>query len=227
MAARRFRSSGACADLHKATRRGSTGKNPCIFGMNSVKCPVLLYMRKATSEGLPPPVLPVQPLPRVSTRGNRGRWDSPDGLADTEFPEVSMARITVEDCLDKVDNRFQLVMVASKRARQIQIMGRDPMVSVDNDKPTVLALREIAEGLVTREILNEKNQPEPQRASSRIEAGHEGEETLRQAMAEGAEENAEGDELNATADANAADTKRAESAETSDSGEEDEDSAES
>ena len=67
-----------------------------------------------------------------------------------------MARITVEDCLDKVDNRFELVMVSSKRARQIQIEGKDPMVSVDNDKPTVIALREIADGLVTNEILVEK-----------------------------------------------------------------------
>jgi DNA-directed RNA polymerase subunit omega len=67
-----------------------------------------------------------------------------------------MARITVEDCLDKVDNRFELVMVSSKRARQIQIEGKDPMVSVDNDKPTVVALREIADGLVTNEILIEK-----------------------------------------------------------------------
>ena len=67
-----------------------------------------------------------------------------------------MARITVEDCLDKVDNRFELVMVSSKRARQIQIEGKDPMVSVDKDKPTVVALREIADGLVTNEILIEK-----------------------------------------------------------------------
>ncbi len=67
-----------------------------------------------------------------------------------------MARITVEDCLDKVDNRFELVMVSSKRARQIQIEGKDPMVSVDNDKPTVIALREIADGLVDAEILVEK-----------------------------------------------------------------------
>ena len=67
-----------------------------------------------------------------------------------------MARITVEDCLDKVDNRFELVMVSSKRARQIQIEGKDPMLPVDNDKPTVLALREIAEGLVDAEILVEK-----------------------------------------------------------------------
>lgn len=67
-----------------------------------------------------------------------------------------MARITVEDCLDKVDNRFELVMVASKRARQIQTGGKDPMLSVDNDKPTVLALREVADGLVDAKILIEK-----------------------------------------------------------------------
>tara|TARA_R100001143_G_C3358549_1_gene134080 strand:+ start:2969 stop:3343 length:375 start_codon:yes stop_codon:yes gene_type:complete len=64
-----------------------------------------------------------------------------------------MARITVEDCLDKVENRFELVMVASKRARQIQTGGKNPMVPEDNDKPTVLALREVAEGLVNASIL--------------------------------------------------------------------------
>ena len=58
--------------------------------------------------------------------------------------------------MDKVDNRFELVMVSSKRARQIQIEGKDPMVSADNDKPTVVALREIADGFVTNEILIEK-----------------------------------------------------------------------
>ena len=57
-----------------------------------------------------------------------------------------MARVTVEDCLENVDNRFELVMVASKRARQIATEGKDPLVAVENDKPTVLALREIAEG---------------------------------------------------------------------------------
>ncbi|WP_299734538.1 DNA-directed RNA polymerase subunit omega [uncultured Endozoicomonas sp.] len=60
-----------------------------------------------------------------------------------------MARVTVEDCLDNVDNRFELVMVASKRARQLTIGGKDPKVAWENDKPTVVALREIAEGLVT------------------------------------------------------------------------------
>ena len=62
-----------------------------------------------------------------------------------------MARITVEDCLDKVENRFELVMVASKRARQIAVGGKDPLVPEDGDKPTVIALRELAEGLITRE----------------------------------------------------------------------------
>ena len=67
-----------------------------------------------------------------------------------------MARITVEDCLDNVDNRFELVMVSSKRARQIQAEGKDPLVEADNDKPTVIALREIADGLVDADILIEK-----------------------------------------------------------------------
>ena len=66
-----------------------------------------------------------------------------------------MARVTVEDCLNKVDNRFQLVLVATKRARQISL-GATPHVEEENDKPTVLALREIAEGFVTKDILDEK-----------------------------------------------------------------------
>ena len=60
-----------------------------------------------------------------------------------------MARVTVEDCLDNVDNRFELVMLASKRARQIVLQGAEPLVPAENDKPTVIALREIAEGKVT------------------------------------------------------------------------------
>jgi DNA-directed RNA polymerase subunit omega len=66
-----------------------------------------------------------------------------------------MARITVEDCLDYVDNRFELVMVSSKRARQIAVGGKDPMVPEENDKPTVIALREIEEGLVNASILTQ------------------------------------------------------------------------
>jgi DNA-directed RNA polymerase subunit omega len=64
-----------------------------------------------------------------------------------------MARVTVEDCLENVDNRFELVMVASKRARQIATGGKDPLVDEESDKPTVIALREIAEGLVTADLL--------------------------------------------------------------------------
>ena len=59
-----------------------------------------------------------------------------------------MARVTVQDCLDVVDNRFELVMLASKRARQLEITMVEPTVPADNDKPTVIALREIANGKV-------------------------------------------------------------------------------
>ena len=65
-----------------------------------------------------------------------------------------MARITVEDCLENVDNRFELVLLASKRARQIAI-GSEPLVEWEKDKPTVVALREIAEGKITAEILEQ------------------------------------------------------------------------
>jgi len=69
-----------------------------------------------------------------------------------------MARITVEDCLENIDNIFEMVLVAAKRARRIA-HGADPMVELENDKPTVLALREIAEGHVTPAILDEIEQP--------------------------------------------------------------------
>lgn len=65
-----------------------------------------------------------------------------------------MARLTVEDCLDYVGNRFELVLVATRRARQLA-MGADPLLPVENDKPTVLALREIAENLINEEVLDE------------------------------------------------------------------------
>lgn len=68
-----------------------------------------------------------------------------------------MARITVEDCLEHVDNRFQLVLISSKRARQI-MQGAEPHVERENDKPTVIALREIAEGFINKDILNEELQ---------------------------------------------------------------------
>ena len=65
-----------------------------------------------------------------------------------------MARITVEDCLEHVENRFDLVLLAARRARQIA-QGADPLVPAENDKPTVLALREIAENLITASSMDE------------------------------------------------------------------------
>jgi DNA-directed RNA polymerase subunit omega len=65
-----------------------------------------------------------------------------------------MARITVEDCLNNVANRFELVLIATKRARQLEMNGADATVSWNNDKPTVVALREIAERNVDSRILD-------------------------------------------------------------------------
>ena len=85
-----------------------------------------------------------------------------------------MARVTVEDCLENVENRFELVMVSSKRARQIATGGKEPLVPIENDKPTVLALREIAEGLVTAAILEEPTQEETEAlALSAVQDGFE------------------------------------------------------
>jgi DNA-directed RNA polymerase subunit omega len=69
-----------------------------------------------------------------------------------------MARVTVEDCLDNVDNRFQLVLVATKRARQLA-NGVEPFVAWENDKPTIVALREIADGKIGPSILDEPVKP--------------------------------------------------------------------
>jgi DNA-directed RNA polymerase subunit omega len=80
-----------------------------------------------------------------------------------------MARLTVEDCLEHVDNRFELVLVASKRARQLS-MGAEPLVELENDKPTVLALREIAENKINKSVLEEEVVPQDD-----IEAMIEGE----------------------------------------------------
>ncbi|MDH3635233.1 MAG: DNA-directed RNA polymerase subunit omega [Gammaproteobacteria bacterium] len=65
-----------------------------------------------------------------------------------------MARITVEDCLEHVENRFDLVLLAARRARQIS-QGADPLVPPENDKPTVIALREIAENLINDSSMDE------------------------------------------------------------------------
>lgn len=67
-----------------------------------------------------------------------------------------MARITVEDCLDHVDNRFELVLLATRRARVMRNYMLEPLVPEENDKATVLALREIAAGLVSHEMLDEQ-----------------------------------------------------------------------
>lgn len=71
-----------------------------------------------------------------------------------------MARVTVEDCLDNVENLFQLVLVSSRRARQLS-HGMEPTVPLDNDKPTVVALREIAEGHIGPEVLDQPDRPLP------------------------------------------------------------------
>ena len=80
------------------------------------------------------------------------------GYAPLSAGAGSMARITVEDCLKNVDNLFDLVMVAAKRARRLA-NGAEPMVDWENDKPTVVALREVAEGLVDRDILDDVEVP--------------------------------------------------------------------
>ena len=67
-----------------------------------------------------------------------------------------MARVTVEDCLGNLRNRYELVLLASIRARQI-VLGSDPLVPENNDKPTVIALREIAENLVSNDNIDKIN----------------------------------------------------------------------
>jgi DNA-directed RNA polymerase subunit omega len=69
-----------------------------------------------------------------------------------------MARITVEDCLENIGNIFEMVLVAAKRARRVA-HGAEPMVELENDKPTIIALREIAAGHVTPAILDEIDVP--------------------------------------------------------------------
>ena len=96
-----------------------------------------------------------------------------------------MARVTVEDCLDKVDNRFQLVLVATKRARQLA-NGVQPLVEWENDKPTIVALREIADGLIGPSILDEPAHPVfeeemDEEAEGEAQAADEGEATAAEA----------------------------------------------
>ena len=86
-----------------------------------------------------------------------------------------MARVTVEDCLENVDNRFELVMLATKRSRQLATGGKEPKVAWENDKPTVVALREIASGLVDEAVIAEEEliEEEPIFAAFDEEANNE------------------------------------------------------
>ncbi|MCI1897601.1 DNA-directed RNA polymerase subunit omega [compost metagenome] len=73
-----------------------------------------------------------------------------------------MARVTVQDAVEKIGNRFDLVLVAARRARQMQSGGKDPLVPEENDKTTVIALREIEEGLINNQILDVRDRQEQQ-----------------------------------------------------------------
>ncbi len=73
-----------------------------------------------------------------------------------------MARVTVEDAVEKIGNRFDLILVAARRARQIAVQGKEPLVDIENDKPTVIALREIEEGLVTSATMDLQDRQEQQ-----------------------------------------------------------------
>ena len=73
-----------------------------------------------------------------------------------------MARVTVQDAVEKVGNRFDLVLIAARRARQMQTGGKDALEPEENDKPTVIALREIEEGLITKEVLDARERQEQQ-----------------------------------------------------------------
>lgn len=73
-----------------------------------------------------------------------------------------MARVTVQDAVEKIGNRFDLVLVAARRARQMQVGGKDPLVPEENDKTTVIALREIEEALINNQILDVRERQEQQ-----------------------------------------------------------------
>jgi len=117
-----------------------------------------------------------------------------------------MARVTVEDCLDKIPNRFDLVVLAARRARDITL-GRAPFVERENDKPTVIALREIAEGKIDLDYMNVQEaspmdmlgKPEPDSGPSDTD------EAIAALLMEGADDEEEEDEeMEAEADPEAA-----------------------
>ncbi|SIO19980.1 DNA-directed RNA polymerase subunit omega [Salinivibrio sp. ES.052] len=73
-----------------------------------------------------------------------------------------MARVTVQDAVEKIGNRFDLVLVAARRARQLQTGGKDALVAEENDKYTVISLREVEEGLINKEVLDARERKEKQ-----------------------------------------------------------------
>ena len=119
-----------------------------------------------------------------------------------------MARVTVEDCLDKIPNRFDLVVLAARRARDITL-GRAPFVERENDKPTVIALREIAEGKIDLDYLTVqeaspvdmlgKPEPEPEPESGPTDT----DEKLAELLMEGADEEGADEESEPVPDAEA------------------------
>lgn len=84
-----------------------------------------------------------------------------------------MARVTVEDAVSQIGNRFDLVLIAARRARQIATNGSKPLVDEENDKPTVIALREIEEGLITEEFLDKQDRKEHLCETSTLPADNE------------------------------------------------------
>jgi len=107
---------------------------------------------------LRPPASPTfaaaRPAVRIGSHPTARRRRVTIAAPQDDFPEVLMARITVEDCLEVVDNRFELVLMATKRARQLA-NGADALVDSTNDKPTVLALREIAGRKISQGLIDE------------------------------------------------------------------------
>lgn len=83
-----------------------------------------------------------------------------------------MARVTIEDCLETVQNRFELVLVASKRARQLAQGTAEPLVAPEGDKPTVIALREIAADLVGPAILDQADADKNNALDLALSSGH-------------------------------------------------------
>lgn len=74
-----------------------------------------------------------------------------------------MARVTVQDAVDQIGNRFDLILTAARRARQLQLHTREPLVAEEGDKPTVIALREIEEGLINNQIMDQQENVEMMR----------------------------------------------------------------